>query len=151
MKFTILYMTAFMLVILSFLLILQSRPSPEAIISGEWAEVSWKYEKINATDNLDFKNYDSEQVKNLLGKDLVIYEAEKWEFLPDGKLKLIGGETIRIADWRIKGRGHILQIRYLDGLQENYNIFHLKHRKMVLNFDADAKVRGIGQLTFTRI
>ncbi len=151
MKFTILYIGAFGLVILSFIFTLHSRPSPEVMISGEWAEVSWKYEKINSSDNLDFKKYNSEKVKNLLGKDLVIYEAEKWEFLPDGKLKLMGGEAIRIVDWRIKGRGHILQIRYHDGLQENYNISHLKHRKMVLNFDADAKARGIAQLTFTRI
>ena len=151
MKFTIIYIGVFALVIFSFLFILQSRPNPEVMISGEWAEVSWKYEKINSYDNLDFKNHSSEQVKNLVGKDLVIYEAEKWEFLPDGKLKLIGGETVRLVNWRIKGRGHILQIKYHDGLQENYNISYLKHGKMVLNFDAYAKLRGIAQLTFNRI
>ena len=151
MKFTTIYIGAFVLVILSFLSILQSRPSPEVMISGEWTEVSWKYKKVHSTSNLDFKNYSSEQVKNLLGKDLVISKAEKWEFLPGGNLKLTSGETVRVVNWRIKGRGHILQLQYHDGLLENYSISYLKNGKMVLNIDAGRKVRGLAQLTFNKI
>ena len=151
MKLIILYIGVFALTILSFVCILQSRPNPEVMISGEWVEASWEYEKINSPGDLDFKNYSSEQVKNLLGKDLIIYEAKKWEFLPGGNLRLIGNKAARVVNWRIKGRGNILQIKHRNGLLENYNISSLEHDKMILNFDADVKERGIAQLTFFKI
>ncbi|TRX47132.1 hypothetical protein FNH22_30400 [Fulvivirga sp. M361] len=87
MKFTILYIGVFALVIFSFLSILQSESSPEVMISGEWKEVSWKYEKINSSDHLDVQprlcNRISENaiifcIKELKGDFEGVLNSPKW-------------------------------------------------------------------------
>lgn len=151
MKLWLVYIIIFSLGLISFIVLITKSSSPEEQILGEWKEMSWDYEKVNKPNKASLRDYSSAEIKQLIGQDLVIHEAEKWEFLPNGQLKLIGEDTIKMVNWRIKGRGHILQIKYDDGVIENYNITVLRNKKLVLNFDLDVKAKGIAQLTFNKI
>ena len=135
--------------ILGFFLMFRMAPSPEQLILGEWEELSWEYEKTDI-GNLELKTEASEEVKELIGKGLIIHQAEIWHFIPGGKLRLIGGNTEKQVTWRIKGRGHILQLRYADSTVENYNLTGLSTEQMRLNFETEVHARGIAKLTFKK-
>lgn len=125
--------------------------SPEEVILGEWQEKKWEYEMVYTKSDIEvLKETLSEDVKDQLGKHLVIHTAEKWNFLPDGTLQLIGNEDEKIVHWRLKGRGHILELKYNDGVTEHYNLTLLDQSTMVLNFDSDIQVRGLAKLTFEK-
>jgi hypothetical protein len=135
----------------SFTLLINSSASPEKVILGEWEELSWEYERvnINTSDSADYKII-TEDVKELIGQDLIIHQAEKWVFMPDGTLKLIGQNEEKTIRWRLKGRGHILQLKYANDTVENYSLTELDADKMVLNFESDVHARGIAKLTFEK-
>jgi len=131
--------------------IVNKSSNPESIILGEWSEVSWEYEKSDKpiANGMD-KRYLSEYVKNVTGQNLVIHEAETWTFMPNGKLILTGKDLNKTVKWSIKGRGHLLQLKYDDNETEHYNITELSRDKLILNFEADAQARGIARLTFDK-
>ncbi len=120
---------------------------PEKAIVGSWDEVQWEYEKKEyGYDSIEM----SDNVKELLGKSLKIHEAESWRFLPNGKLVLINDKgQRRVVDWRLKGRGNILQIKHSDFI-ENFQITKLDEDQLILNFDNNVHVRGIARLTFSK-
>ena len=89
-------------------------------------------------------------VKKIIGQHLLIHEAETWKFLSNGKLVLKAGENERLVDWKIKGRGNILQLKYDDNVVENYNLTELDNNTMILNFDSEIQARGIAKLTFEK-
>ncbi len=151
MKLWTIYCSIFIIILSGFVLMVSSNPHPEDTISGKWEEVSWKYEKVNKPDKATIRDYSSAEIKQMIGQDLVIHEAEKWTFLPNGRLQLEGNNDTKTVEWRIKGRGHILQIKYDGGVVENYNITFLNNSQLVLNFDLEVKAKGIAQLTFNRI
>lgn len=151
MKLWAIYITIFLVLLVSFTIMISSNPHPEDVISGEWEEISWEYEKVNKPDKATIRDYSSAEIKKMIGQDLVIHEAEKWSFMANGKLKLEGKNNTKTVEWRIKGRGHVLQIKYDNGIVENYNITFLKNNTLVLNFDLEVKAKGIAQLTFNRI
>ncbi|HMQ06774.1 MAG TPA: lipocalin family protein [Saprospiraceae bacterium] len=126
-------------------------PTPEDSIIGEWKEVEWNFEMVdkNVKDSLAYQSL-SEYAKKVSGQHLVIHESEKWYFFPDGKLILEGQDYFKEVKWSIKGRGHILQVKYGSGQTENYNISELNEEKLVLNFESDAQARGIAKLVFHR-
>jgi hypothetical protein len=151
MKTGFIYISIFMLVVTFFVLLFNYSPSPEIIILGEWKELTWEYEKVDKAGNeVVYKNI-PEEVKNTIAENLVIHEAETWEFLPHGKLKLSGENIEKTVNWRIKGRGDILQIKYDDGITENYILSELNKNKMNLNFETEVHARGIAKLTFEKI
>lgn len=125
--------------------------SPEARIEGEWKELAWEYEKVNRNDTVksDFTGVSS-YVKDIAGLDLVIHNAEKWKFCPDGKLILQGAGYTREIDWVLKGRGNVLELKYGNNI-EHYNLTELSDDKLVLNFDTNTNARGIARLTFEKI
>jgi hypothetical protein len=115
-------------------------PNPEDKILGEWTEVKWEYEKIN---NKDFLDYDISKIKR--------HESEHWVFLPDKTLLMKkGNEVISTAEWRIKGRGHILKITHEDGFQELYDIKELDSGELIVNFDIGMETKGIARLHFEK-
>ncbi len=137
--------------ILAVLVLLSFRcENPHRALYGAWKEVSWDYEnsKSDITGEMSFERV-SDEVKTLTGQELVIHRFETWEFRPDGKLKLSAPGHERVLSWRLKGRGHILELS--DGKQhEYYNIMSLTAGKLTVNFDADLELRGIAKLTFER-
>lgn len=148
MKITLAYLTAFLTGILVFVSLISSAPSPERTILGEWKELQWEYEKVNKSENTE---YSSQETREQAGQHLVIHQAENWTFLPGGKLKLSGKNKNKIVSWRIKGRGHILELKYDNNTKEHYNLTRLDDDKMVLNFESDMQVRGIAKLTFEKL
>jgi hypothetical protein len=147
------YIISFVLVfgILPFSILINLSSSPERQILGEWEEMAWEYERVNMTgeDTLDRKAI-TDDVKELIGQDLVIHQAEKWIFLPNGKLKLISENEEKTIRWRLKGRGHILQLKYSNDTVENYSLTELDKNRMILNFESDVHARGIAKLTFEK-
>lgn len=125
--------------------------NPSSLILGEWKERSWEYEMVNKVDtiNLHYKKISAE-VKGLIGENLVIHKSETWQFLPNGKLILRGPGHPKIVDWKLNGRGHILELKYLNA-KESYNISELTDSTLVINFDTDLEVRGIAKLSFASI
>jgi hypothetical protein len=126
---------------------------PEQMIAGTWHELSWEYEKVNTpADKQRLKDGDTiaQSVKDQLGKHLMIHSAETWKFQPDGTLILEGRHAVKIIRWKLKGRGHILELEHRDHTVEHYNLTALTREKMILNFDSDMQVKGIAKLTFHR-
>lgn len=135
----------------TFCLALKQADSPETAIIGEWQELKWEYEKVNEGPEGVNKKYNSDETRWLAGQHLVIHESEKWTFLPGGKLKLSGKNRDKIVTWSLKGRGHVLELKYDDDMKESYNLTRLNENQMVLNFESDVQVKGIAKLTFEKI
>ncbi|HEY9044737.1 MAG TPA: hypothetical protein VIN08_02530 [Ohtaekwangia sp.] len=127
--------------------------SPEQLIVGSWREQAWEYERVHARKDLEKLRRQepiSQVVKDQLGKHLIIHSAEQWLFRPNGILVLQGASAKTEVKWKIKGRGHILELEYHDHMIEHYNLTELTSEQMVLNFDSDMQVRGVAKLTFKR-
>ncbi|HEY9004571.1 MAG TPA: hypothetical protein VIM75_00485 [Ohtaekwangia sp.] len=130
-----------------------SIPGPDVLIVGIWNEQTWEYEKVYSTEDLEKVKQEeqmSQTVKDQLGRHLIIHSAEKWLFRPDGTLILKGDHADTAVKWKIKGRGHILELEYNDRIVEHYNLTELTRDQMVLNFDSDMQVRGVAKLIFKR-
>lgn len=153
MKIWIRYLSFFGFGYFLFVLLMSMAKSPETIIEGEWKELFWEYEKADFNAVSMGKNYekDSGYIKHIAGQDLVIHKAEKWIFQPNGKLILKGNNYSKEIDWKIKGRGNILELKYDNNNIEHYSLTELQNDKLILNFDTSAHTRGIARLTFEKI
>ncbi len=153
MRSVFIYSLVLLLSVAIFVTLVESMQSPEKLILGAWNERDWQYEKVYTQDDLwRVKNVDTmaQSVKDHLGKHLVIHVAETWQFKDDGTLLLLGADTSKQVKWKLKGRGHILELEYDDKMIEHYNLTELSEDEMVLNFDSEIQVRGIAKLVFDR-
>jgi hypothetical protein len=154
MRISIGYISFFAFIITLFVLLLFFSNNPEKQIEGEWKELSWEYEKVDkpkdSTTILSYKT-SSDFVKQIVGENLIIHQAESWNFLPNGQLVLSNLKGKKIVQWRLKGRGNILEIKHNKDTVEHYNVTKLENGQLILNFDSDMHVRGIAKLTFERI
>lgn len=149
MKIITTYTVVFLVIVATIFTLMSFSQSPEKKIVGQWNEKSWEYERVNKVGDTNSKEI-TDDVKKIIGQHLLIHEAETWQFLPNGKLLLKSGSTERLVDWKIKGRGHILQLKYDDNVVENYNLTELDNKTMILNFDSEIQARGIAKLTFEK-
>lgn len=122
--------------------------SPIEHIEGSWKEISWEYEK---SDNLNVDRKISDAIKTEICKELIIHEAEVWNFLPNGSLELISDKNNEILSWTMKGRGNILKLSHDSNKIEHYNIQVLNNDKLVLYFSTDIQAKGIVKMTFEKI
>jgi hypothetical protein len=146
MKLLITYSIVFLLGFFGNFLLFNASTNPEKLILGKWEETDWKFEKgiAFAADIAAASKTKGAQ------PEFSFHKAEDWEFLPGGHLRLkIGGQQ-ELLTWRIKGRGHVLQIQYGNDRIENYQLTVLDNNKMVLNAESDVQARGISQLIFER-
>ena len=130
---------------------LRTAVNPEKTIVGEWKEMDWEYEKTDkflGSSGIGKSISDLEKAE--IAKDLVIHQAETWTFEPNGNLKLKNEKNAKSVKWVLKGRGHILQLKYDKGTTENYFLTHLDDHRMVLNLELDNQARGIAKLVFTK-
>lgn len=136
-----------MAVIVLFSLLLSSTSTRNNAILGEWKEVEWKYEKAPQREKKDL----SIEEKNAITKNLVIHEAEEWQFLSNGDVILRKeGEDNKVMEWTLKGRGNILKLRQ-ENNSEHYNLYKLNEDELVLYFHTDLQAKGIVKLKFQRI
>jgi len=152
MKALFIYIAMLVFAFLGMILVFDHVESPEQLILGSWKEHSWEYEKAYSPATLKVMNRDtiSQSVKDELGRHLIIHSAEIWDFNPDGTLVLHGSDTTKQVKWKLKGRGHILELEYANRVIEHYNLTELNENTMVLNFDSDIQVKGIAKLTFNK-
>lgn len=152
MKPLAIYITVLLVIAFGMLGVMGAVENPESQILGTWNERAWEYEKAytRATRKALDADTMSQSVKDQLGKHLVIHSAETWDFKPHGVLLLHGADTTKSVKWKLKGRGHILELEYADSVVEHYNLTELNEHTMILNFDSDIQVKGIAKLTFDK-
>jgi hypothetical protein len=136
---------------LSSFIVLSKVDSPETLINGTWQEVEWEYEKVNYVDGKKELTITGEQKKEICSK-LVIHHDPVWHFTGQNRLLKIGetGKNTEELNWNVKGRGHILELKGTEGV-EDYQIVELTRDRMVLYFNFDLQIRGIIKMTFKRI
>ncbi|WP_100612446.1 hypothetical protein [Confluentibacter lentus] len=122
--------------------------SPTEHIEGSWKEISWEYEK---SENANFDKKISNAIKTEICKELIIHEAEVWNFLSGGNLELTSDTNNETLSWTMKGRGNILELSHKTNKIEHYNIQVLNNDKMVLYFSTDIQAKGIVKMTFEKI
>lgn len=116
-------------------------PSPESLLMGRWKEVSWEYEMKGS----------GPEVRERLGKTLLLHQTEFWEFTPGNKLTLFRKGKSDTVHWRMAGRSNALALTHAAGVTEHYNITRLTPDRLELNFETDIQARGIAKLTFERM
>jgi hypothetical protein len=115
--------------------------NPERLIKGKWMETTWSYENVDKTSFL----YHDIRMQHK-------HESEAWRFMNNNQLLFYNGDDVAAkATWKIKGRGHILQLTYEDGDMEVYDIKELNDHELIINFDIGMESRGIARLVFTRV
>lgn len=122
---------------------------PENLLRGEWKEVSWNYERVDKTNSITKNKLDDEVIQEI-SKHLMIHQAEKWVFEKNSFLTLKSKQTKTKLKWNLKGRAHILELIYANGMTEYYQIKELKKNKLVLHFENDIHARGIVKIIFTK-
>lgn len=151
MKVTLIYTSAFTLIITTVAFFITRGESPEHLLLGKWEELSWEYEKIDPLpEDTGSIGIIDQQQKSEISQDLVIHKAEKWEFSPLGEIKLYKQDgTVESLGWRVKGRGHILKLIHTSK-NEHYQIQRLTSNQMEIHFNSDLQARGIVKMTFQK-
>ncbi|HLP38447.1 hypothetical protein [Lacibacter sp.] len=146
MKLVLTYSLVFLCGILGVFMLFNASANPEKLILGKWKETDWKFE----TGIAFAADIAAASKAKVTQPEFSFHRAEDWEFLPGGHLRLkIAGQQ-ELLTWRIKGRGHVLQIQYGNDRIENYQLTVLDNNKMILNAESDVQARGISQLIFER-
>lgn len=129
--------------------ILYYAKNPERILVGTWEEVSWEFERVNVDSALINNEFEKKQREEIY-KNLVIHNAETWEFSSEKKLFLNNKDHSNI-NWAIKGRGHILELKYGGKQSETYQVQRLTDNELVVFYNFDLQIRGIVKMTFKKI
>lgn len=143
------YLISLIAIIAGWLALMSTTSPPDRLIMGTWSQVSWEYEAMDALDTEVTPDF-LDMVKRSVGEGLVMHEAETWEFLPGHRLKLVHGEDTEVVQWRLKGRGHILQIIHENGVRENYQLDKLDAKTLQLCIETNIQARGIARLVFNK-
>lgn len=121
--------------------------NPEKEFLGNWKEINWDYKEAEKSVVINLGLLKTQNVENT--DTIRFHSAKKWRFEPEGKLKLQDEAEERELSWRLKGRGHILEIT--DGnVTEYYDINLIANNKIELNFIAPSFVKESAKLTIER-
>ncbi len=132
--------------------ILLKGENPEQTILGKWEEVSWEFERVNTASNQMSIELEENQKKEIY-KNLIIHDAEVWEFSPEKELTLqqSGKSTNTKLNWTMKGRGHILELKYKNLPAETYQVQQLTNDELVVYFNFDLQIRGLVKIKFKKV
>lgn len=145
-KVILLYFFALLIIICTISIIISQSSSPNDDLIGKWEEVSWNYEKAPQRQS---KEINSNQLSEIT-KNLIIHEAEIWEFNRDGSAVLYGrNSNVEKITWTLKGRGHILKLNHKNST-EHYQLYQISDDKLVIHFHTDLQAKGIVKMTFQR-
>jgi hypothetical protein len=126
--------------------------SPDKRIIGKWRETSWRYELVNGDHDTITTRMIAEDAREQIARELIIHEAETWEFKKDGTLLLHRKDfpPTRLR-WTLKGRGHVLQIDHDEKpLSEFYDLEEVNDERMVLYVDIEIQAKGIVRMSFEK-
>lgn len=141
----------FLLLCFLHLFVLGCGDNPEDLLVSRWEESTWVYELIDRHPD-DVKRVDGIRLGAFEERTVARHEAEYWQFRADRSFEIrLDDGTVRSGRWRLKGRGHILTLRYASGEVEVYDIKELGGDELVLNFDMGMEIRGIARLGFSRV
>jgi hypothetical protein len=142
-------MAPYRLLLLTCTLFLVGCGSPEDLLTERWVETSWSFEKSSGSSNNSRR--DGIRMQALEGHRYFRHEAEYWRFHPDRtfEIKLENGEK-QVGRWRLKGRGHVLTLRYASGHQEAFDVRELNENELVLHAHAGMEARSVARLIFKR-
>lgn len=129
--------------------VLYHAKSPEKTLLGKWEEVAWEFERVNIDSALINNDFEKLQ-RNEIYKNLIIHNAEIWEFSPEKKL-FLNNNLISHINWAIKGRGHVLELKYGNSKSESYQVHQLTDDKLIVFFNFDLQIRGTVKMTFKKI
>lgn len=133
------------------LFVLGCGDNPEDLIVSRWEESSWIYELIDRHP-YEVRRVDGIRLDVFDERTVTRHEAEYWNFRADRTFEIqLKDGTKRTGRWRLKGRGHILALRYAGGEVEVYDVKELSDDELVLNFDMGMEIRGIARLGFSRV
>lgn len=147
MRIPVLYAAIFVATSALLTALLMISEDPESLIVGKWREQSWEYEKSDGNGTREMGH----EVKERIGKTLVIHNAEYWVFSPNRTLALWRKDGKVVTRWRLTGRANVLRLEYEGRIVEHYNVTHLSSRTLVLNFETDIQAKGIAKLTFQKM
>jgi len=125
--------------------------SPEQLIMGKWQEVEWQFERVDSDSAKQGSQLFDYQKKELY-KNMMIHNAEEWEFLPGKHLALKHHENTqdKKLKWILKGRGNILELRYDNEKVERFQVYKLTKDTLVVYYDFDLQMRGSVRITFKK-
>lgn len=133
------------------LFVLGCGENPEDLIVSRWEESTWVYELIDRHPD-EVRRVDGIRLDVFDERSVTRHEAEYWNFRADRTFEIqLKDGTKRTGRWRLKGRGHILALRYTSGEVEVYDVKELSSDELVLNFDMGMEIRGIARLGFSRV
>lgn len=145
------YISVFALALSSFTVVIRMVPSPESALVGQWQEVEWRYGAVKSKAGSTAANQPvPDEVKQQLARHLLIHQAEKWHFLPDGTVLLHAANRSMTAKWRIKGRGHMLALTYDNQETEYYSLAELSGDRLMLYLELDTHIKGTVKLIFKK-
>lgn len=145
------YLAFFCGVFLLVFSLISAMQSPEKRIIGNWVETAWEYERTaKGSDILPDRHLPEELRDEITGK-LLIHTAETWQFFSDGTLILRKKDgAMSHLHWKLKGRGHVLQVCLPGSDNEYYDIGELNDSSLLLYIDTDVQAKGIVRLQFTK-
>lgn len=154
MRFWIIFVIIFSLGALSIYGMLTNGSNPENMVVGKWNEVKWEYELYDKAESKTdgTSKIIPEDLKQYVGGNLKIHEAEIWKFDPNGTLTLTDrdGNLLKELKWAFKGRGNVLNLKYDDSSSESYIVTSISKNSLVLNIDLHIGAKGIAKLTFEK-
>lgn len=121
--------------------------NPENEFVGSWEEIDWNIKEAerSVVTNLGLVQPSTEED----GDSIRFHTAKSWKFRPGGVLILQDQHEERELEWRLKGRGHILEIT--DGVvTEFYDINLLSNEQIELNYIAPSFVKDYARLVIRR-
>jgi len=129
--------------------VLFTAATPEELLVGRWQEMSWEYEKLDSGEGFS-RSFPDEGQKSEICRNMIIHQAEIWEFRRDHQLSLYKGNDKEEISWNLKGRGNILELKHYDGRSEYYQVQEITADSFVILFNFDLQVRGIVKMKFKR-
>ncbi len=140
----ILLFTSISVIVLAFI---GNKYNPENEFVGSWDEIDWNIKEAekSVVTNLGLVQPPTEEDRD----SIRFHTAKSWKFRPGGVLILQDKHEEKELEWRLKGRGHILEIT--DGVvTEYYDINLLSDEKIELNYIAPSFVKDYARLVIKR-
>ncbi|MGF1636322.1 MAG: lipocalin family protein [Cyclobacteriaceae bacterium] len=132
---------ASLILFFAFGLFLGCTQSPEATLVGDWRAISQDYVKFDAKAALTDANPAISELP----------EADIWRFNPDKSIFFLkDGKIVDTAEWKLKGRGHMVGIIFPNHEPLRYQIKHLTDDDLVIYLNLNKEVRAVAKIEFER-